>query len=380
MKTAHILVWVTILLAALLSLGRHTESTKEYFWGVGPLVDNIILAGFKNNDPAITSKLENLGKQADDATLAGKMKEFEDATKQIKKILKESSGQKDDVQKLINNFEATAKNYNPTIARENLEEFGNSTTGFGGDSVKGSGKKFSKMTDEEFNHQLAFAASGERLFDYDMYHTIKAYAIYKGKQVDTYIYQDGKMIKCKLPNDDLVKSFEKAVSSREELAKLGIKRAHHFEDVARALKLGKADIAKGLKVLPLERSLIDIIKGDATLSSAQRLLKKRTPPKEWYSNWKSVVTIGGVILMGIVIPLAMWLWPKSPLDKGTLSGSSTTAQECTGLCQFLNDPNTAPIAGGISWMSLCCCCCCCCSLVLMIIGGSGGGGESNNFL
>ena len=155
----------------------------------------------------------------------------------------------------------------------------------------------------------------------------------------------------------------------------------HFEDVARAAGVPGETIGKLAKAkFPLSRSLLDALKGDATLSAAEKLLKSKMDPKNWYQRWETRVGAGAFILAAIIVPFALWLWPKSPLDKGMGNSSSAPGQQCDSLCRFLNDPSTAPIAGGISWLSMCCCCCCCCMMVMMIVMGSGGGGGNDNFL
>jgi len=249
-------------------------------------------------------------------------------------------------------------------------------------NVKGHGKKFGDMDDDELADHAAYYGSRASDEAFDTFHLIKALAS-KNNGLEPRVLIGRGVQKA---TDDLVKTkMDDALESSDitkGLKDMGISNVHHFEDVARALNLTGEQITKGIKAFPLNRNLLQRFR-DTGYTPGEALLKKLTDPKKWYQDWKTIGSVGTLVLVAIIIPLATWLF-KSPVGAGSSGGGGGGGpnEECTGLCRFLNDPSTAPIAGTISWLSLCCCCCCCCLSVMMIVMGdsAGRGGGNNNLI
>jgi hypothetical protein len=161
------------------------------------------------------------------------------------------------------------------------------------------------------------------------------------------------------------------------LKDLGIVNRFHLEDVARVAKIPDDVLNKALKQLPRTRSLLSAITGkppfpsEAAYKEAMEKAGKSSDAKPWYKDWKAQGGIAFAIVAGLAIPLAQWFWPN---PNGSGGGSSKT---CDGLCELLNNPDTAVMIGGASWLSLSCCCCICCLLVIAMMGG--GKKANNNF-
>lgn len=380
MRRDVIAVAIAVVLAAFLILAT-TQSKQENLFGIGSgassiakLINNIPTSGLNSTQLAAVNKfVSNSSKNADWVKGLDKLVDSVDVNSPMKTYL-------ESVSETLNN-PATFASFGARTAK-NFPDYAKSLNG----------KAFKDFTPQEAGKALANFARNGNMTDY--YNMINLRSVLKKDTVVSVIVKgaDGKLtakeitgeiaegtvaFEVKTDIENILRNSDPKQIRAVLKDKFNIVHAHYFEDLARYLEISDDLASKGVKSLPLTRSLWQRITGSIS-NPAEKQLKttvestgQSTAAKPWYKDWKAQVAVGFAVLAGLIIPIAQWLWPKP----GSGPGGSTPA--CDGLCQLLNDPTSAAAVGASSWLSISCCCCCCCLLIISMMGG--GKKANNNF-
>ena len=246
------------------------------------------------------------------------------------------------------------------------------------DLAGANGKTFAQLLDADPVLAGKVSSHFARTGDMTNYYAFKTFALNSEKQLDTYVFSGAGAVKADVSLKGGL-SILLASTNRKEIraalkSKYGITHAHHLEDVLRSAGFPDDSISRAVKNMPLTRSFWQWVTGKFP-NQAEKAYKDalgEAGKGKWYTDWKTKVGIGFAIVAGLVIPLSQWFWPN---PNGSGGGSSN--RTCDGLCELLNNPDTAVMIGGASWLSLSCCCCICCLLVIAMMGG--GKKANNNF-